>query len=119
MTAVSVPLDATYTEGDLRDYLENIAARYDTESGQAGFDLATLSFSSGRAGRRLDIDQAIPLVEQALLDPEPDHRRVVLPLANIDATRENVGTLREAILSLMQSRALCITGRIRSRRCTS
>jgi beta-lactamase class A len=110
VAAVSVPLDATIAEGDLRDYLENVAARYDTQSGQAGFDLATLTFNSGRAGRRLAIDQAIPLVEQALLDPEPDHRRVVLPLANIDATRENVDTLREAILALMQSRGFVYNG---------
>jgi beta-lactamase class A len=110
VAAVSVPLDATYPEGDLRDYLESIAARYDTQSGQAGFDLATLTFNSGRAGRRLDIDQALPMVEQALLDPEPDHRRVVLPLANAEATQQSMDTLREAILALMQSRGFVYNG---------
>ena len=45
VSAVSVPLDATYPEGDLRQYLENIAARYDTQGGAAGFDLATLTVS--------------------------------------------------------------------------
>ncbi len=110
VSAVNVPLDATYPEGDLRNYLENIAARYDTQSGQAGFDLATLTFQSGRAGRQLDIDQAIPLIEQALLNPEPEYRRVVLPLANTDAARQNVDTLRDAILALMQSRGFVYNG---------
>ncbi len=110
VSAVNVPLDATYPEGDLRNYLENIAARYDTFSGQAGFDLATLTFQSGRAGRQLDIDQAIPLIEQALLNPEPEYRRVVLPLANTDAARQNTDTLRDAILALMQSRGFVYNG---------
>jgi beta-lactamase class A len=108
VSAVSVPLNATYPEGDLRDYLQNLAARYDTQSSGAGFDLATLTFHSGLAGRRLDIDQAVPLIEQALFDPE--HRRVVLPLANTDTTRQDMNTLRDAILALMQSRGFVYNG---------
>jgi beta-lactamase class A len=110
VAAVSVPLNATVPEGNLRDYLEGIAARYDTQSGQAGYDLATLTFSSGRAERRLDIDQAIPLVEQALFDPEPEHRLVVLPLVNTNAAQQNIDALREAILALMQSRGFVYNG---------
>ena len=110
VSAVSVPLDATYPESDLRQYLENLAARYDTQGGAAGFDLATLTFQSGRAGRRLDIEQAMIMIRQALFDPEPGNRRVVLPLASSDAARQNMNTLRDAILELMRSRGFVYNG---------
>jgi beta-lactamase class A len=110
VAAVSVPLDASYLEGDLRDYLRDIAARYDTPPGQAGFDLATLTFQSGQAGRQLDIEQAIPLIHQALFDPEPENRRVVLPLADTQTVRQNTSTLRSAILTLMQNRGFVYNG---------
>ena len=103
VAAVSVPLDATYPEGDLRHYLDNLAVRYDTAGGTAGYDMATLTFSSGRAGRRLDIEQAMVMINQALFDPEPFNRRVVLPLVSADAAAQNINTLRDAIQRLIQT----------------
>jgi beta-lactamase class A len=97
---VSVPLQASYPTSDLRLYLENIADRYDAKLNEAGFDLDTLTFHSGTGGTRLDIDQAMALIDQALYDPQPDHRRIVLPLADAAAPQRSMDTLRDAIIQL-------------------
>jgi beta-lactamase class A len=110
VAAVSVPLDATYPEGDLRDYLRDIAARYDTPSGSAGYDLATLTFSSGRAGLRLDVDTSMQLIHAALMDPEPTHRHVVLPTLSTDTAQQNIDTLADAIYALMAGRGFAYAG---------
>ena len=69
VAAVSVPLDAEYSESDLRLYLEDLAARYDAAPGGAGLDMATLTFRSGIAGRQLDLDGAMELIVPALFAP--------------------------------------------------
>jgi len=102
VAAVTVPLTANYDPGDLRKYLEELAARYDTSAAGPGFDPATLTFRSGQAGRRLDVDAALPLVDVALHDPRPENRRVVLPTADTAAQgTQDISTLRQAILDLM------------------
>lgn len=101
VAAVSVPLQAEYTPSDLRLYLENLARRYDIHGGVTLFDPATLTFSSGSSGRQLDIEAAIPLIDQVLFDPEPSHRVVNLPTIRSSAAQQNLQTLREAILQLM------------------
>ena len=50
------------------------------------------------------------MIQQALFDPEPENRRVVLPLASSDAARQNMNTLRDAILELMRSRGFVYNG---------
>ncbi|MBN1202348.1 MAG: serine hydrolase [Anaerolineae bacterium] len=110
VAAVNVPLDADYSEGDLRNYLQDLAARYDAQPGEAGFDMGTLTFRSGTAGSRLDIDAAADLIAQALFDPEPRNRRVVLPTVGVDAPRQEFATLRQAILDLMNARGFVYNG---------
>ncbi len=101
VAAVSVPLDATYDRSLLREYLEDIAARYDTHPGSANIDLNTLTFNTGLAGTQLDIDAALPLIEQALFNPEPSARRVNLPTVAAGAQQQDMQTLRDAIFALM------------------
>lgn len=101
VAAVSVPLDASYDAGSLRAYLEDIAARYDARPGDAGIDLNTLTFNTGLAGTQLDIDAAIPLIEQALFNPDPAARRIVLPTIAVGAQQQDIDTLRRAIIALM------------------
>jgi beta-lactamase class A len=100
VAAVTVPLQATYPASDLRLYLENIAERYDAKLNEAGFDLDTLTFHSGMGGSRLDIDRAMALIDLALYDPQPDHRRIVLPLVDAAAPQRSMDTLRDAIIQL-------------------
>ncbi len=98
---VTVPLNASYPPGDLRDYLADVAARYDAPPDDPGVDLATLTFRSGAPGVQLDIEAALPLIDQALRDPEPANRRVDLPLSSGEAAGVAMATLRSAILDLM------------------
>ena len=104
VAAVTVPLDAEFSESDLRLFLEELAARYDSQAGEAGYSPTTLTFQTGAMGRKLDIDQAMILIEQALFDPNPANRRIVLPIQDASAQLGNMETLRQAILDLMASR---------------
>ena len=110
VAAVTVPLDASYPPGDLRDFVEDLAARYDVPPGDAGFDLTTLTFLSGTAGRVLDVEASIALIEQALYSPEPVDRRVVLPTIESGEASQNMDTLRQAMLDLMASRGFEVAG---------
>jgi hypothetical protein len=119
VTAVSVPLEASFPEGDLSDYLDDLAARYDTQGGQAGFDMATLTFQSGQVGRQLDKERAATLIQYALLNPEPAGRRVVLPLASADAASGTSARCMTRSWHSCGSADSCMTGRIRWHRCIS
>jgi len=102
VAAMTIPLDADYSESDLRKYLENLAARYDAKAGQAGYDPITLTFRSGSAGQQLDIDRAVQMVAWSLFQPEPANRRVVLPMVNVAAQEHNMASLQQAIQDLIQ-----------------
>ncbi len=110
VAAVSVPLDAEYPASDLRDYLTAIAERYDTPSGEAGFDPGSLTFTSGTFGRQLDIEAAIPMIDQALHSPDAPSRRVILPTVSTSASGQSMNTLRDAILSLIRQRGFDVDG---------
>ncbi|MCD4685424.1 MAG: class A beta-lactamase-related serine hydrolase [Anaerolineae bacterium] len=101
VAAVSVPLRAAYDEGLLRAYLDDLATRYNDQPGEAAFDQVTLTFSSGLAGRQLDVDAALPLIEAALFDPEPTARRIILPTSTTTAQQQDMATLRQGINTLL------------------
>lgn len=104
VAAVSIPLKATYPDNLLREYLTDIAQRYDVAGGEATYDPVTLTFQSGQFGRRLDIESAIPMIERALFEPDAINRRVILPtLSAVSSTEQDMATLREGILSLVGS----------------
>lgn len=110
VAAVNVPLDADYSESDLRAYLEDLSARYDSTPGSAGFDVNTLMFQSGASGSKLDVDAAVTLIADALFQPEPAARRIVLPTVNMDAQGQSMDMLEEAILDLIASRGFANDG---------
>jgi hypothetical protein len=110
VAAVSVPLSADYSESDLRNYLEDLSARYDAAPGSAGFDVYTLMLQSGAAGMTLDIDAAAQLIAEALFQAEPTARRVVLPTVNMDAPKQSMETLRQAILDLITTKGFANDG---------
>ncbi|MBN1680573.1 MAG: serine hydrolase [Anaerolineae bacterium] len=110
VAAASVPLEADFPESELRRYLDDLAQRYDTMSGEAGFDLNTLTFSTGAAGKRLDIDAAMVEISRALFEPEPENRRIYLNSIETSAAGRNMGTLHQAVLDLMSSRGFVYNG---------
>lgn len=68
--ADSVPLRATIAEERLRAYLQSeVATRYDQPPTPAQPIPGTTSFSPGKPGQSLDVDSAVPLIEDALRSP--------------------------------------------------
>jgi beta-lactamase class A len=66
----AVPLRATIGEERLRSYLQNeIAPRYDHPSTPAQPVPGTTTFTPGLPGQALDMDRAVPLIEDALRSP--------------------------------------------------
>src|SRR5690606_39897310 len=57
--AKHVELDASYSEELLRNWVADVAARYDNPASAAGARLDTLSFISGQAGYTLDQEAAV------------------------------------------------------------
>lgn len=108
--AVSVPLDASVEDGDLRVYLESLAERYTQPMPEGGFDLNTLTFRLSMPSSRLDVEAALPLVQHALMQPETENRKVILPMEEIPAPQQDIGTLREALLRLFQARGFDPSG---------
>jgi hypothetical protein len=107
---VVIDLNAELQAGQLRTALEDIAARYDTEAGGIGFDPQTLTFQSGAAGTRLDIEAAIPLIEAALRRPNADERRVDLPTAGVLGDGAQLSDLRAAIIAFLESQGFLYDG---------
>jgi beta-lactamase class A len=103
--AVHVPLDASVQEGALRSVLDDIAARYDSDAQDIGFDPATLSFQSGASGSRLDVDRSVTLIREVLFKPNPDERVVELPTVGVAGGDASMEDLRQAVLSYMESRS--------------
>jgi beta-lactamase class A len=99
--ALAVPLRASISEDRLRAYLQGeIAARYDEPSAPAQPIPGTTSFAPGSPGQSLDIDGAVPLVEDALRSPT--QRSVTLgSIENTATTRptlKNLGILMRQVV---------------------
>lgn len=108
--AVDVPLDASVEDGDLRAYLESLAERYTQPMPEGGFDLNTLTFRLSMPSSRLDVEAALPLVKNALMQPETENRKVILPMEEIPAPQQDIGALRDALLRLFQARGFDPSG---------
>ncbi|HTP00827.1 MAG TPA: serine hydrolase, partial [Anaerolineales bacterium] len=89
----AVPLRATIGEERLRAYLQGeIAPRYDQPSTPALPIPGTTGFKPGQPGQTLDVDHAIPLIEDALRSPT--NRVVTLTsMQNASAARPSMQDL--------------------------
>lgn len=101
-TTESVPLRATITEERLRTYLQTeIEPRYDQPPTAAQPIPGSTSFTHGQPGQILDIDRAVPLLEDALRSPT--NRSVTLPstqnIAAVRPTLQNLEILMKQVVS--------------------
>jgi beta-lactamase class A len=101
-TPEAIPLRATITEDRLRAYLQTeISPRYDQPATAAQPIPGSTSFTPGHPGQTLDIDRAVPLLEDALRSPT--NRTVTLPSAqNLAAARpslQNLETLMKQVVT--------------------
>jgi beta-lactamase class A len=82
--AVQVPLQASFSEARLRDYLNSqIVPRYDQPAAQPMPRLGSVDWKAGEDGVALDVEAAIPLIEKAMYSL--DRRMVELPLRPVPA----------------------------------
>jgi beta-lactamase class A len=81
--------------------MQDVALRYEQRASGASFDLNTMTFGSGSSGRRIDIEAAIPLIDDALR--RPTNRRVTLPLKTESAKDRNMATLKAAITDYLNN----------------
>ncbi len=105
---VNVPLTAQYQENLIEQFLRDISARYDRKSGDASYDLSTLTLRPGASGYSLDIAAAVPLVEAAL--KSPTNRIVNLPFIEGSVNAGNIGTLQKMIEEYLDSKGFIYDG---------
>ncbi len=83
-SAQAVPLRATIAEDRLRAYLQTeVAPRYDSPSTPAQPIPGTTTFRPGQPGQTLDVERAIPMIEDALRSPSS---RIVTLVSTQNAT---------------------------------
>lgn len=105
---VNVPLSADYQGSLLEQFLRDVATRYDRPSGKADYDLQTLTIKPGSEGYQLDVAASIPLIDAALRNPT--NRSVVLPVTKSSVNIGNIATLRDMIVSYLDSQGFIYDG---------
>lgn len=99
---ITVPIVADYNAAELRDYVEELALRYDPQASTAGFDLATYTFQGSTGYSRLNVDETIRLIETALFQADPAKRIIELPTTTVEGESPSIDTLREAVLQYLR-----------------
>ncbi len=98
---VAIPLRATIAEDRLRAYLQTeIAPRYDHSSTAAEPIPGTPNYTSGKPSQTLDIDRAVPLIENAL--QSPTSRVVVLSYTTSVVARPTIQSLETQLKQIIQ-----------------
>jgi len=92
---VEVNLTAEYSQEQLRDYLKDIAARYDSPPAPGQGDSVALTFGAGQPGYSLDIDSSAAVIDLALR--QPTNRRAALTLIEDTAARPTLTQLEQVI----------------------
>lgn len=105
---ISVPLSADFQQNALRQFVAEIARRYDRPPGAAGYDVATLTFRPGSPGYELNTEEAEEVIESVLYNPS--QREVALPVISTDGSRIGIGTLRDLIIAYLDSEGFVYDG---------
>ena len=87
----SIPVRADYSEEQLRQYLEDVAARYDRSPSPVQPQTSTLSFAPGAPGHWLEVESSMSLVAAALY--RSADRQAELTLAQGDVSRPSFEAL--------------------------
>lgn len=101
-TTTNIPLSASISEDRLRTYLvTEISSRYDQPAEAAKPIPGTPSFEVGKSGNTLDIDRAVPLIEDALRSPT--NRVVNLSFNKISPPRPTLQNLQILLQQIIDS----------------
>jgi beta-lactamase class A len=100
----AVPLDSSYSESQLRTYLQTeIAPRYDEPPTPAQPIPGTVNFSPGSTGSTVDVDGSVVMIERALASP--NQRFITLPTDRTASARPSF-----ANLEILLKQTIDITG---------
>jgi beta-lactamase class A len=105
---VTVPLNASFREADLREFFLDLAARYDQPQSSVAFDLTTMSFGAGATGTKMDVETSIDLVRDALY--RPNDRKVTLATRSEPAAGANMEALKQAITTYLAASGIANDG---------
>lgn len=97
---VEIPLDASYSEQLLRNYLvDDVGARYDKPAIPAQPQVGSVSFTPGTPGTTIDVDRAVSQIEIALFSPL--NRVVPLTLRTSEPERPSFANLEILLKQLL------------------
>ena len=88
---VVVPVVAEYSTAQLREFLEDVAARYDLLPTPVSIEPGSLRLRSGSPGYSLDVESSLAVIDLALR--VPTNRRVVLTVQDGASVSPTTGTL--------------------------
>lgn len=100
-TTIETDLSADYSEELLRQWISDVATRYDSPSVSAQPRLENLSFTAGTPGYTLDQEAAFEEIDAALR--QPAGRTVNLPLDENTAERPGMETLESLVVDYLDS----------------
>lgn len=92
---VEVPIIAEYSAKQLREFLQDVGARYDLPSTPAHMDPVSLRMDSGAPGYSLDVESSLLVIDLALR--VPTNRRVVLTVQDDASVISTTGTLGDMV----------------------
>jgi len=91
----NIPLQSTYSQAQLRAFLQDVARRYDQPGSPPKADPNKLGFQPGEQGHALDLEAAVSAVDAKL--HSPSDRTVDLPVIEQTAIRPGLDTLDQLI----------------------
>ncbi|HLF02394.1 MAG TPA: serine hydrolase [Anaerolineales bacterium] len=92
---VEVNLSAEYSQEQLRSYLQDVAARYDSPPSAGQGDSVALTFGNGQPGFSLDTDSSMAVIDFALR--QPTNRRAALTILEDNTAQPTMIQLEEVI----------------------
>ncbi len=96
---VEVGLTAEYSQEQLKQYLEDVSARYDSPPTVGRGDPATLTFSPGQPGYSLDVESSMAVIDFALR--QPTNRRAALTVAEGTAAKPSLTSLTDVFTTYL------------------
>ncbi|MBI5082648.1 MAG: serine hydrolase [Chloroflexi bacterium] len=100
--SVEVTLKAEYSETQLRNYLKDVARRYDVAPTGGVGDPSSLNFTKGQPGVTLEINSSIAVIDFALR--QPVNRRAALTIFEGGTARPPITALNQTLNDYLKSK---------------
>lgn len=105
---VRIDIQSEHQTNLLGNYLIELADRYYIPPGDTISDLSSLQSSPGSIGYELDLETALPLIEEAI--HEFDRSPIQLPTKTTESVKGGLNTLRSLIINFLDSQGFLYDG---------